>query len=485
MQEDSREKKHKGTLRKNRNTIYNALMVLLMIATVSAGGLFVGSLRGWFSQEKSILVTSKTGLAHMERKGVAYSLKEGAALQKGDRLKTLDGSGAVLETKDFGKVTLHEDTTLEVVSTKEDHITVSILSGEVFFNITGTEEHLLEVRMGEESILSSSGVYSVSVLSGSSSVSVYGGSVRHHRRNEPLLLKPGELLTILKEDPQNTYAVTPLKEEALNDFILHQLQKDYEGQTLFFTKEEAERILAGRQEALSQLLGESQKEQVVAVEEKNPDSESISDENGREEGETSENKNEKPAPNSGGAPSKEPTGQGSSSVPGSTEKEEGKPSGQGNRPVEKPPAVQPPSPEKPEPKVYQATLSIRVDSILNNLSELTPGKEQYVPQNGILLKATTVEFYQGETVFDVLKRGTKAAGIQLEYAYTPLYESYYVEGINHLYEFDVGSESGWLYQVNGWFPNYGSSSYKVKEGDVIVWAYTCKGLGADLGASVN
>ena len=36
-----------------------------------------------------------------------------------------------------------------------------------------------------------------------------------------------------------------------------------------------------------------------------------------------------------------------------------------------------------------------------------------------------------------------------------MYNSYYIEGINHLYEFDVGPESGWMYKVDEWFPNYG------------------------------
>lgn len=72
--------------------------------------------------------------------------------------------------------------------------------------------------------------------------------------------------------------------------------------------------------------------------------------------------------------------------------------------------------------------------------------------------------------------------IQIEYSYTPLYGSYYIEGINHLYEFDCGKQSGWMYKVNGWFPNYGCSSYKLEGGETIVWAYTCKGLGTDIGA---
>ena len=60
----------------------------------------------------------------------------------------------------------------------------------------------------------------------------------------------------------------------------------------------------------------------------------------------------------------------------------------------------------------------------------------------------------------------------------------YIEGINNLYEFDGGSNSGWMYSVNGVYPNYGVGSYKVKSSDVIKFNYTCN-LGADLGARAN
>ena len=39
-----------------------------------------------------------------------------------------------------------------------------------------------------------------------------------------------------------------------------------------------------------------------------------------------------------------------------------------------------------------------------------------------------------------------------------------------------------MYKVNGWFPNYGCSMYILDAGDEIVWCYTCKGLGTDVGA---
>lgn len=128
------------------------------------------------------------------------------------------------------------------------------------------------------------------------------------------------------------------------------------------------------------------------------------------------------------------------------------------------------------------TITILCDTILNNLDALDPAKEPYVPTDGVILPLTTVEFSEGETVFEVLQRVCTAAGIQLEYSWTPLYDSYYIEGINHLYEFDCGAESGWMYRMNDAYPNYGCSSYILKQGDAITWRYTCVGLGEDIGA---
>ena len=140
------------------------------------------------------------------------------------------------------------------------------------------------------------------------------------------------------------------------------------------------------------------------------------------------------------------------------------------------------SPKPAEKPTYSCTIEIRCDTILSNRQDLRPGLDVYVPDSGTILPTTTVTLTEGETVFDVLKRICDAQGIQIEYSYTPMYGSYYVEGINHLYEFDCGQQSGWMYKVNGWFPNYGCSSYKLEAGDTIVWAYTCKGLGTDVGA---
>ncbi len=130
---------------------------------------------------------------------------------------------------------------------------------------------------------------------------------------------------------------------------------------------------------------------------------------------------------------------------------------------------------------YTCTFSIECSTILNNLADLDPDKLELVPSDGVILAATTVTFYEGESVFDVLQRICQEKGIHMEASWTPIYNSAYVEGINNLYEFDCGSESGWMYRVNGWYPNYGCSRYQLAQGDVVEWRYTCKGLGADVG----
>lgn len=127
------------------------------------------------------------------------------------------------------------------------------------------------------------------------------------------------------------------------------------------------------------------------------------------------------------------------------------------------------------------TITIVCDTILDNLDNLEEGKAPYVPKDAVILPMTTVSFAEGDTVFQVLQKVCTVADIQIEYSWTPLYNSYYIEGINHLYEFDCGFESGWMYKVNEWFPNYGCSAYELKGGEDIVWCYTCNGLGEDVG----
>ena len=149
-------------------------------------------------------------------------------------------------------------------------------------------------------------------------------------------------------------------------------------------------------------------------------------------------------------------------------------------PEGKPLPVEPEDQEVDKKKTYTCTFSIECSTILNNLKDLDPDKRELVPSNGVILAPTKVTFYEGESVFDVLQRVCKEKGIHLESSWTPIYNSAYIEGIHNLYEFDCGELSGWMYRVNGWYPNYGCSRYQLVDGEVVEWRYTCD-LGNDVG----
>ena len=89
-----------------------------------------------------------------------------------------------------------------------------------------------------------------------------------------------------------------------------------------------------------------------------------------------------------------------------------------------------------------------------------------------------------ESIFDVLKRVCRENKIHMEFSETPVYQSAYIEGIGNLYEFDCGEGSGWMYRVNGEFPNYGCSRYTLADGDTVEWVYTCD-FGADVGGGLG
>lgn len=124
------------------------------------------------------------------------------------------------------------------------------------------------------------------------------------------------------------------------------------------------------------------------------------------------------------------------------------------------------------------TFVIECKTILDNKDKLKKGLEKYVPDNAVIFSGT-VGFDNGESVYDILRRICDENSIQMEASYTPAFSSYYIEGINNLYEFDCGQGSGWMYSVNGIFPNYGCSSYKPANNDEIAFRYTCE-LGNDL-----
>ena len=151
---------------------------------------------------------------------------------------------------------------------------------------------------------------------------------------------------------------------------------------------------------------------------------------------------------------------------------------------EEPPKEEPPKeePVKEEPKKEEpsCTLSVRCDTALSNKDMLDSSKADILPEDGVIFPETTVYFSEGESVYDVLVREMINAKIHMESENTPMYKSAYIEGIANLYEYDCGPLSGWMYKVNGVFPNYGCSAYVLSDGDRVEWVYTCD-LGKDVG----
>ena len=110
--------------------------------------------------------------------------------------------------------------------------------------------------------------------------------------------------------------------------------------------------------------------------------------------------------------------------------------------------------------------------------ELSDSMLSILPKDGVILESFEFEYEDGMTVFDVFAKVVKENKIHMEYTGTKTVP--YVEGVANLYEFDCGPLSGWMYQVNGWFPSFSMGQYEVDRGDSIEIIYTCD-LGEDVG----
>lgn len=125
--------------------------------------------------------------------------------------------------------------------------------------------------------------------------------------------------------------------------------------------------------------------------------------------------------------------------------------------------------EKENP-IGRVTLSIRCDAVA--------GRAEHIPKDGVILAETELAIAEGDSVYTVLLDAARKYQIQLENDGGAL--SPYISGIAHLYEFDFGDLSGWVYLVNGESPSVGAGSYILKDGDRVEWIYSLEmGKGAE------
>jgi len=118
------------------------------------------------------------------------------------------------------------------------------------------------------------------------------------------------------------------------------------------------------------------------------------------------------------------------------------------------------------------TMTIRFDAIMDE-----DERPDYLPEEGFFLDESTFTISEGDTVYDVLLEASKKYDIPIDNRGSE--NSVYIAGIGYLYEYAYGRLSGWMYRVNGSFPEVGCQSYILSDGDRIEWLYS-KDIGRDL-----
>lgn len=121
---------------------------------------------------------------------------------------------------------------------------------------------------------------------------------------------------------------------------------------------------------------------------------------------------------------------------------------------------------------FTVTLSIRCDAI-KDLEK----KNESIPDSYVILDTKEFTASSGDTVYDVLQNAARTYRILIDNRGSD--SAAYIAGVDGLYEFDYGDLSGWMYRVNGEFPDVGCQSCTVHDGDKIEWLYTTN-IGKDL-----
>ncbi len=460
---------------KAKKKTFNLIMVILIAVIAVCGIMATVHLRGGFAKKtdgQGLVCEKITGVVNVERSGVGYSLQADSVMQQDDLVETKKGSFVDFLLNGSNQISLGEQAVMEIPSCTEESLGLKMSQGECFAVVNDAPKEF-EILLGGNTAKITGTVFSVSQQGNSSTISVYEGSVEVTAEDDAVYtVDAGNQLLVTHDETDAVVVETrAIQTASLSDLVISKLLA-CEVDSLCFGADELNDVVAARekeeQEAAQALAGEAVS--VSADGESADAAESTSGTNAGSEAEVTEDQAGSSGDSgnqTGGNASKESNG-----ASGASNTDQSAANGNGNGSG----ASSDTSGESgSDEEVLTCTITIRCKAILSNMDKLAEGKDRYVPENGIILATTPVEFLDGETAYDVTKRACDAFGIQMEAAYTPVYGSYYVEGINHLYEFDCGEMSGWLYRVNGWTPNYGCSEYVLEDGDSIVWDYTCTG----------
>lgn len=166
--------------------------------------------------------------------------------------------------------------------------------------------------------------------------------------------------------------------------------------------------------------------------------------------------------------------------------------------------------------------SVVISNASEKIGTVTVSIEKFTIGQGYLIEPTQVVLHEGDTCANLVKDILKKNNYEIEVSTTS--NVWYLSGIKNadngttkipdviknmdtqvngkdiiyppddtaknvaypdLSEFSYHRNAGWMYSVNGEFPNVGMAAWTPKDGDVIRVQFTVYGLGADLGSQYS
>lgn len=128
----------------------------------------------------------------------------------------------------------------------------------------------------------------------------------------------------------------------------------------------------------------------------------------------------------------------------------------------------------------RVTVLAECSTVLSHMDIIDPAVNppEVVPEDGVIIARCEVSLPEGATAFDALTAAARKQRVRVDY--TGSAYGTYVRGIGYVTEFGFGELSGWMYTVNGEFPDVSVSDRVLGSGDVVEFRYTCD-LGRDVG----
>ena len=380
---------------KAKKKTFNLIMVALIAVIAVCGIMATVHLRGGFAKKtdgQGLVCEKITGVVNVERNGVGYSLQADSVMQQDDLVETKNGSFADFLLNETNQISLGEQAVMEIPSYTEEALGLKMSQGECFAVVNDAPKEF-EILLGGNTAKITGTVFSASQQGNSSTISVYEGSVEVTAEDDKVYtVDAGNQLLVTHDETEAVVVETrAIQTASLSDLVISKLLA-CEADSLCFGTDELNDVVAARekekQEAAQALAGEAvsvsadgeSADATASPGGTNADSESgtVEDEGGASGDSGSQ---------AGGNASKESNG-----ASGASNADQSAANGNGSG------ASSDASGEGgSDEAVMTCTITIRCKSILSNMDKLADGKDRYVPENGIILATTPVEFLDGET----------------------------------------------------------------------------------------